>query len=231
MEKYDYAITPTMLNAYNRYMRNDDDESFESLFNTINNTKGELPENVLKGIHFEKMINEMIDGNAPELSADGNNYVFKGFEFNRQLSDRIFDKLKLCTTKQEKVSIIIPSHLGNIKLHGITDFGFPEMITDLKTTEVYKCNKYLKNTQHQMYSLIRVLKDLPMKCFKYLVTDFNKLYQETYIHNDKMHKNLLYNVYEFINFLNYYRDYITNPKIFGHEERSVIAAEAHSEIG
>lgn len=210
---YDFAVTPTLLNAYNRYMRNDDDESWESLFNIINGNKRDLPEYVVKGIQFEALINKMIDGYLPD--AVNGVIGFAGHDFKEEVVTNVFAKLKDSQTKQEKFGVVIPSHLGFIKLHGILDFGYPKMITDLKTTEVYKCNKYDKNTQHPMYSLIRKLKNNPVDCFKYVVTDFVKVYQETYIPNEKMYQNLLFNVFEFVNFLNIYRDHITNKKIFG----------------
>jgi len=212
---YDFAVTPTLLNAYNRYVRNEDDESWESLFNIINGVKRELPDGVRKGIVFESLINKMVDGYYPEV--DGDTIQFKDYQFKLIVVEKVFNKLKNCQTKQEEMSVIIPSHLGNIKLHGVLDFGYPKMITDLKTTEVYKCNKYVKNTQHPTYSLIRKLKGNPVDSFKYLVTDFEKVYQETYIPNEKMFQNLLFNVFEFINFLILYKDHITNTKIFKSE--------------
>ena len=211
---YDFAVTPTILNAFNRYMRNDDDESWESLFKIINGDKRDLPDGVLKGIQFESLINKMIDGCEPEV-VEGV-VSFGGYQFKADVVHRVHDKLVACQTKQEKISAVIPSHLGFIKLHGVLDYGYPKMITDLKTTEVYKCNKYIKNTQHPIYSLIRKLKGNPVDSFKYLVTDFEKVYQETYVPTDKMFQNLLFNVFDLINFLNMYRDYITNTKIFGH---------------
>ncbi|MNI33148.1 hypothetical protein D3C87_755760 [compost metagenome] len=211
--EYDFAITPTILNAFNRYMRNDDDESWESLFNIINGEKRDLPDNVLKGIQFESLINKMIEGFDTEVI--NGMVLFGGYQFKADVVYKVFKKLRACQTKQEKISVVIPSHLGLIKLHGVLDYGYPKMITDLKTTEVYKCNKYIKNTQHQIYSLIRKLKGNPVDSFKYLVTDFEKVYQETYVPTEKMFKNLLFNVFQLINFLVLYKDYITNTKIFG----------------
>lgn len=214
-----YAIYPSVLDAYLRFKRKDDDETFQGVFNKINHVKTEQTEQQLMGVEFEQCVNDMITSlQTAEYSLtldNAGNYITKNFKFKAQIIDKIASKLQHVVKKQEYMEAIIPSHVGNIKLYGIADYSFPEMITDLKTTSNYKCNKYKDHTQHPSYSLIRELNGNPLKAFKYLVSDFDKAYQETYIPTPMMHQKLMVNIFEFINFIEYFKNYITDTKIFG----------------
>jgi hypothetical protein len=218
MEDIKYAIYPSLLDAYLRFKRHDDDETFNALFDKINGVKTEQTDQQLKGVEFEKLINDLIDGKCVNL-VDGH-YITDYFSFTVDLVDKIAIRLQQASVKQQYLEAIIPSHLGNIKLYGIADYTFPEMITDLKTTGNYKCNKYKDYTQHPAYSLISEINGNPIMAFKYLITDFNKLYQETYIPTLGMHQKLMATIFEFINFIEYFKSNITDEKIFGKERQT-----------
>jgi len=224
----DYAIYPSLLDAYLRYKKNDDDETFDSLFDKINKVKTEQTEAQLKGVEFEMAINSKLKGLS--LLQDNDSYITGDFTFKIDLIDKIVERLQFSTSMQKYMEVIIHTHVGNIKLYGIVDYDFPEMITDLKTTSNYKCNKYEDNTQHSIYSLIRKLKGKPLKAFKYLVTDFEKVYQETYIPTDNMFNKLMLTIFEFINFINHFKTNITDEKIFGSETRSIKSTIALPEV-
>jgi hypothetical protein len=216
--KINYAIYPSLLDAYLRFIRNDDDESLESLINKINNVRTPQSEQQIKGVEFEKLINACIDQkNSDIITVTKYNgvYATDHFEFKSEVVEKIAVKLQFATKKQEYLECIIPSHEGNIKLYGIADYTFPAMIVDLKTTGNYECNRYKDNTQHATYSLIKKVNNQPIKAFKYLVTDFDRVYQETYLPTDVLHKKLMSTVFEFIGFVNYFSKYITNDKVFG----------------
>jgi len=202
--KWDYAITPTLLDAYLRFKRKDDDETFDTLMYKINGIKQELPEEVQiiinKGIEFEELVNHSLQGDEIE---------------HTEITKKIVGKLTNNTGKQVYQEAFIQTPYGVIKLYGILDFDFPEMIVDLKTVAHYSCNKYADYSQHPMYSLIRQLNGKPIKAFKYLITDFKRVYQETYIPSDHMYQVLMQNVFEFIAFINHFKSGITNTKIFG----------------
>lgn len=210
--KVDYAIYPSLLDAYLRYKRNDDEETFISLFNRINKIQDdEVPEHVLKGIEFENLVNAIVIDGLPEDFYDtGDNDLIP-------LARKIAGKLEKSSAIQKYEETILVTHYGKIKLYGIIDFDFPEMITDLKTVVNYSCNKYKEYCQHPCYSLIRHQNGNPIKAFKYLITDFKKVYQETYIPSPLMYDKLMFTIYEFISFINHFKKYITNEKIFGGE--------------
>jgi hypothetical protein len=217
--KVDYAIYPSLLDAYLRFKRKDDDETFASVFDKINKVQSEQTEHQTKGIEFEALVNDVIGQLNSKVHLtiieEDDHYITNNFKFKVDVVDKIANKLRFATSQQEYMEAIIPSHVGNIKLYGIVDYDYPEMIADLKTTSNYKCNKYKDNAQHGTYSLIRELNKKPIKGFKYLVSDFDKVYQETYIPTKNMHEKLMFTVFEFISFIEYFKNYITDTKIFG----------------
>jgi hypothetical protein len=228
MEEIKYAIYPSLLDAYLRFKRNDDDETFDSLFDKINKVKTEQTEQQLKGVEFENCVNARIAGDTLVLM--GGEYKTDNFSFKSNLIDHIAGRLQYASKQQEYMEAIIPSHLGNIKLYGIADYTFPEMITDLKSTASYKCNKYKDNSQHPVYSLIKKINGDPIKAFKYLASDFNNMFLETYVPTDKMYGKLMLTIFDFINFIEYFKANITDGKIFGKESGFIHAADLHQEM-
>lgn len=228
----DYAIYPSLLDAYLRFKRHDDDETFDSLFDRINKVRTEQTEAQLKGVEFEDCINKGLDGVLfPMVNVDGIDlYKTENFQFKKHLIDKIVTTLSHSIAKQQYLETIIHTPVGNIKLYGIADFMFPEMILDLKGTGSYKCNKYKDNSQHPVYSLIMELKRKPIKAFKYLVSDFEKDFKETYIPNHNMYLKLMQTIFEFINFINHFKSNITDEKIFGGETRSIKTTNSYQDV-
>ncbi|SMC52505.1 hypothetical protein [Pedobacter nyackensis] len=203
--KVDYAFYPSVLDAFIRYKKADDDETFDSLLNRINKVKTEQTEDQLRGVQFESDVNAILKGG----DVSSINYT----EAHKQVAARLIN----CTGLQEYIEVVIRTRVGNVKLYGIVDYMFDEMAVDLKGTSNYKLNKYKDSTQHPIYSLICKLKGKPLKQFKYLVTDYEKVFQETYIPSDNMFHKLIYLIYEFVEFIEHYKANITDKKIFGLE--------------
>lgn len=221
---HDYAIYPSLLDAFLRFKRTDDDETFAALLDKINGVKSEQTEAQLKGVEFERLIGMVINANKTKqhdlLRLD--TYKTDNFEFSANLVNRISDKLSARQTEQEYIEAIIDTRMGRIKLYGIVDYTFEGMLADLKSTGNYKVNKYtdskdIKYTQHLIYPLIRKHLGKPVQAFKYVITDFENDYQETYIPSENMEFKLMQIIYEFIAFINYYKPNITNMKVFGGE--------------
>jgi hypothetical protein len=208
----EYSIYPSLLDAYLRFKRHDDEETFQSLFDKINRVETEKTEAQLRGVEFEQLINKVIDGN--ECSFLNDHYLTDNFRFNIELVKAIANKLSGAIQRQEYMEAIMKTHAGKIRLYGIADFSFPEMLADLKGTSNYKYCKYKDNTQHPTYSLIKKLNGSPIKAFKYVASDFDKMFIETYIPSENMHDKLMITVFEFIRFIEHFRKHITNDKIF-----------------
>lgn len=214
-KQHDYAITPSLLDAFLRFQRNEDEETFTSLLDRINRVEHEKGENQLKGIAFEKAVNAVIlllVNHTVQPTAD---ITVDGFTFDGNLILTIASKLQHCTSKQEYMEAIFDTHVGRIKLYGITDFGFPEMIVDLKGGEDYSFGKFKKRTQHLMYPLISITNGKPIKQFKYLVSDYRNYFIEPYTPTQNNFDKMWINVFEFIRFLNHFKKHITDTKIFG----------------
>ncbi|RZK77501.1 MAG: hypothetical protein EOO85_08720 [Pedobacter sp.] len=220
-DQFDYAIYSSLLDAYLRFKRTDDDETFSAVFDKINGVKSEQTEQQAKGVAFESLVNDLIDGHS--VYNNSAPYIRDSFSFKAELVEKIAAKLGKCKGKQQYISTIIDTRIGRIKLYGIIDFEFDDMDVDLKSTGNYKLNKYIdskeiKHTQHLVYPLIRKQTGKPVKAFKYVISDFENDFQETYLPNENMEFKLMQIIYEFIAFINHYKANITDMKVFGGRE-------------
>jgi len=206
---FQYAFYPTLLDSYFRYKRSEDELSFIQLFDKINKVEQEMDEERLKGISFESLINELISGPIKPIAVD-DVYKHGGFEFSEDLVNKIYNKLKRCSDIQSYKEKIIDTPKGKVKLYGVFDYEFPEMVVDLKTTKSYRFGKYENNMQHKFISLIT-----PAKEFNYVATDFEYLFIENYWLTNAVRKEAIENIVEFIEFIEYFKHLITDKKIFG----------------
>lgn len=217
--EYQYAFYPTLLDSYFRYKKGEDELSFNQLFDKINKVPQEVidqeaEQNRLKGIAFEGLVNELINANKNKqhdlLKLDGDIYSFDGFEFSSSLANKVSDKLLHCTSQQHYKEKVIETPRGNVLLYGIFDYKFPEMTVDLKGVKSYNYGKYKENMQHKFASLITGDKQ-----FNYVVTDYEYMFIENYWLTDKVRKQAVKDVVEFIDFIEHFKKYITDTKIFG----------------
>ncbi|QIL40996.1 hypothetical protein G7074_18020 [Pedobacter sp. HDW13] len=203
MDQVSYAFYPTLLDSFVYYKKTEELNKFVELIDKINRVKVERHNGLSKGIAFENVINNLIDNRSTVN------------DFNLELVHSIVSKLKRCTSKQKKLETVIDSPYGKIKLYGIFDYEFPQMYADLKTTENYSFGKYDDHIQHKMCSLICKNNGAPIEQFNYVITDFKYWYIENYKCTDSLHDDLMYEIYDFISFINHYKHLITNNKIFG----------------
>lgn len=212
--EYKYAFYPTLLDSYFRYKRGEDELSFIQLFNKINQipeeiVDEELEHNRLKGIHFEALINAIISG-CDEAVQENGVYHSGGFEFNKKIVDKVANKVMMCSHKQYYQERIIETSKGKVLLYGIFDYKFPEMTVDLKVIKSYSYGKYKNNMQHKFASLISDDKE-----FNYIATDCDYMFIENYWLNDKVRNQAIKDIEEFIDFINHFKKFITDKKIFG----------------
>lgn len=205
---FDYSFYPTLLDSYFRYKKSEDELSFIQLFDKINKVESEPDEARLKGIAFENLINEMIT--TENVNCINGMFLSNDFEFNDSIVLKIYEKLKRCSKIQSYQEKIIETEKGKIKIYGFFDYKFPQMTVDLKTTSNYSFGKYENNMQHKFTSLLTDDEE-----FNYISTDFEYLYSENYWLTDKVRKQAMTDIFEFIDFINYFKKYITDGKIFG----------------
>lgn len=208
--EYQYALPPTLLDNYFRYKRSEDELSFIQLIDRINGIRTEPDEARLKGIAFEELINHMIEVENSTLQIENEMVLFKGFEFKSSIVYKFYDKLKHCSKIQSSMEKIIDTPRGKVKLYGIFDYEFPNMMADAKTTASYRYGKYEDNMQHKFTSLMTDFKE-----FNYVATDFEYFYMENYWLTNKLRKQAIIDIVEFIDFINFFKKLITNTKIYG----------------
>lgn len=205
MEEIKYQFYPTLLDSF-RYWKNheEDEKAFNDLIDKLNGVKIEQTEENLKGIEFEQSINDIIDGKYVEIG-------------NQPLVQKVYNKLKRCIGKQVKVEGVVSTKYGNVRLYGIFDYEFPQMMADLKTTSNYglktegseKVKKYKNNFQHKFTSLLTDKKE-----FNYVITDFKYFYIENFKLNNDLNLATIEEIEEFIKFINFFKYKIKDSKVF-----------------
>lgn len=191
-----YSIYPSLLDAFYWAKRKG---TWDELLDKINRTQiYERSESAEKGVRFENLINSILDGE-----------VIENTEFNPVIVDKIATKLCNNIGRQKYYEDVIETEKGKIKLYGFTDYEYPDLFVDLKTCTNYKPNKYYAYSQQKVYPLIGHKIQL-----NYLITDFNDVYVEKYPFTETMHKQLIFEVNEFIEWLEVNRHKITDTKIF-----------------
>lgn len=207
-----YAIYPTLLDSFYWYKRGYNEK--QELIDKINRVKTEMPEAAKKGVEFEGVINMLLKAKCNPLLMNVEYYQTENFVFKTEIVNRIAQKLINATKQQEYIEAIIETPVGGIKVYGFIDYSYPDMFVDLKTTGSYKKDKYKINNQHKCYPLLAQINGRPVSKFNYLVTDFQQMYIEPYIHNSSMTDEFICNLVEFTEFLEAHRELITDKKIF-----------------
>jgi hypothetical protein len=234
MKKPSYKIYPTLLDSYNRYligpqyMSDDgpteeeiDAKSLEELINKINRVPYLPTEPQARGTSFESCVNALLDSTDIEIKADKKDnrlYSFEGFEFPKELTDKVVRELTGYSTRSERISALISTPAGYVELYGVMDYSFPSVQVDLKTTKKYDFLKYKDNTQHKTYPFIAKENGIHVDNFCYLVTDFKDVYAEHYTYSPAFRDELIENICRFIDFIEINREIITDKKIFALDE-------------
>jgi hypothetical protein len=204
--KIDYSVYPTLLDSFYWAKRLG---KWQELIDKINRVKtAEWPEAVQKGMCFEQTVSNAILGVYNRVADD--QYINTKYSFNKNLVDKMAAKLKNNIGLQTYIQGNVLTPLGNVKMYGFVDFVYPEFYIDLKTCGAYKKGKYEINTQHKCYPLIGGKKSLT-----YYITDFNDVYTESYSFNNQLKEQLIFELTEFIEWLNINKELITDTKIFG----------------
>lgn len=191
-----YSIYPSLLDQFYWAKRLG---SWDKLLDGINRTKKfEKTEKQLKGSRFEKLIDDILNGEVVEQT-----------EFNQIIVDKIAYKLHKNIGRQKYIEDKITTKYGKVKLYGYVDFEYEKFYIDLKTTDKYKPGKYEKYSQHKVYPLVGKKEQLI-----YLITDFENIYTEPYTIDSEAIDKLYFEVNEFIEWLEANRNKITDPKIF-----------------
>lgn len=181
MSKNKYLITQSLLSAY-RYIFEVED-GYEDFLKTLNREPIQPNMAMLNGQQFENLVSTYIEG-IPMVSA---HKWANGVQ-------AVGDQLKGCAW-QVKLSKTISLNGVEFVLYGILDALKAGVVYDVKFSQTYVLNKYLDSPQHPMYFAL---------CpeaheFKYLVSEGDYLYTETYRPDDCVKIEQL--IIEFMRFL------------------------------
>jgi hypothetical protein len=205
----EYSITPTLLDNFYWCQRLN---KIQELVYKINGVKTPMSKSAMRGVAFESVVNALLLEKETEVYESV--YIKSGFTFDKSVTDRIVRKLSGYGTMQKKISAVIDTPVGKVRLHGKVDYAYKNMHVDLKTTRKYATGKYGGYNQHGSYSLIEKTNGTPIEYFNYLVTDFTNVYIEPYEIEDSLHRRVIGNICDFTTWLEKNRALITNEKIF-----------------
>ncbi len=161
-----YLITPSLLGSYNWYISefNDKPESRQEWLDRLGKVWSGTSEAAQKGIDFEEDVKDICD--------------YGGGWFKDQVYEKcVFDIAEKVIDGhwQERLTKTIDFQGNQYVLYGKSDVIKENCIYDIKTTKKYEVGKFINNPQHAFYCYCA---DIPN--FKYLVTDFKEVYEESY---------------------------------------------------
>lgn len=192
-----YSIYPTLLDSFYWAKRLG---KWQELIDKVNRVKTDVdwPEPVLKGMRFEAVINDLLDKKSVT------------HEFDENLVQKVFTKLQNYKAKQKYIQGNVKTPYGIVKCYGFVDYEYDDFYIDLKTGSKYTKNKYEINSQHKCYPLIGGKKSLT-----YMITDFSQIYYEPYVFTKELEDKFIFELTEFIEWLETNRGIITDTKIWG----------------
>ncbi len=183
--------------------------AFQDLINKINRVPFSS-EAADKGTAF----GEIVDMVAHKGFNLGEKVSHKGFDFKKEIVEQIAEEIK-GAAPQVLCKGFLQTPCGEVFLYGYIDELLPMHCVDVKTTASYDTGKYLKNWQHIVYPFCLYQTTSVEYPFTYLVTDFQRIYIESYQFNFERDVALLkYFVEDFITFIEQHKHLITDTKIF-----------------
>lgn len=195
-----YHIYPTLLNTYSLFTEKVVDKNgdllvtFEKLIGSINREAKPVSDPQQAGINFE---NAVITGKGASA-------------FSENILDQIRNKLP----KKFKTQVFSKFTFRNVEIYGYIDVLGEGKAIDIKTTNSYEPGKYANNFQN-LYLL--GLRNKGVSQLDYLVTDFEKVYVESYNVRQFNFNPMLEQIENFTQFLELNKSLISDRKIFGEE--------------
>ncbi|MFT5885230.1 MAG: hypothetical protein ACI9IP_001690 [Arcticibacterium sp.] len=190
--EYQFQFYPTLLNEYQRYLRDPNSSTKYKLLNRINRIPEKDPEVLArfkKGISFEAAVLKN-----------------QGGEFKPELIQEASDLLP----KRKKTQQLLSFQHKNIRFYGYADVLGGGRVIDLKSTSKHKAGRHDLNFQTlYLYALL----DAGFKRMEYIICDFNKIYIELYEAEHYDFDKLLKKMESFRNFLLEHKHVITDKKI------------------
>jgi len=166
-----YLITPTLLNSFKYYQNDQWKEPAESrldFLKTLSRERFAPNEAMQKGIDFENDINAICNGDITNTD----NFKEPHFGIAKIVKGGLW---------QQSVKKEITIGSNDFILYGRTDVIKGNTIYDIKYTKNYDLGKFTGSSQHRIYLYCT---DMPE--FKYLVSNGDQYWVETYFNNSNI---------------------------------------------
>ena len=192
-----YRIYPTLLNSFAFYEARTLDAQGEILvdrqemLDRINRVYKPTTAPQQKGIDFEKAV----------LTGENEDDFKEG----------IIEKARTLIPSKYKTQFYTEAKYKNCLIYGYVDLVGGDRAVDLKSTRFYSPNRFALN--HQNFYLLG-LKKYGIKTLNYVITDFEEVYQETYLFDSYDFTPLYHQLDNFVDFLEQHKKLIRDKKIF-----------------
>ncbi len=192
-----YRIYPTLLNSFAYYETQTLDSQgnilvdVQEMLDRINRVRKPTTQAQQRGIDFEKAV---VTGENEDDFKEG-----------------IIEKARLLLPPKYKTQFYSEARYKNCLIYGYVDLVGADRAVDLKSTRKYEPNRFAFN--HQNFYLLG-LEKYGIKSLDYVITDFEEVYQETYVLDSYDFKPLYQQVDNFVDFLEQHKKQIRDRKIF-----------------
>lgn len=185
-----YKVYPTLLNLFSRYQAGK--ISGQELVDRINRVPVPQTEAQSRGVAFEEA-------------------VVKGI--NEEYFDpKILEGVRaLLPRPMVATQVFCQYQYGDVLIYGYVDVIGRSLAVDIKTTAQYVPSRYAHD--HQNFYL-KALKSKGIRSLRYVITDFNEIYQEEYTLSADFSVQES-QIASFCDFLESNREIITDSRIFG----------------
>lgn len=187
-----YLITPSLINAYQYYIKDEwksPAESRADFLKTLRREKTPTTESQQKGLDFENSIKNWIDeGKGFHILEDEDDGFFNPDSIICELAEIVKGGLWQQSVKKDL-------QVGNqdFLLYGRTDVIKRDTIFDIKFTSNYEIGKFQDSSQHLIYLYCT---DLPK--FAYLASDGKDWWQEDYFNHGNIENEIKSKISDFI---------------------------------
>lgn len=192
-----YRLYPTLLNSYAMLLSQTKDSNGKiivdeiEMIERINRVKKPTTGAQQKGIDFEKAVT-----------------LGQGEEF---FEEAVIEKTRNLLPAKYKTQFYVEARHKNSQIYGFVDIVGESSAYDLKTTNFYSPDRFLKN--HQNLYLLGLQK-YGIEQLDYVITDFKDVYTESYHLNSYDFNPLFLEIESFIYFLEDNKKFIRDKKIF-----------------
>lgn len=217
-------IYPTLIDSY-KYFLKSEYMTLDEMLDRINRVPRPTTLPMAKGSYFNDLIDRLANGEHVESYRSYSKgvaqdvYLIKTEEhgdltFKKEVADFLSSHVKGAITQVfSKADIKTP--YGDVELYGYADYVKRDTVFELKTAGRYTFPAHMDKMQHKFY--LYTLRNSGVDVVKatYLITDFNNCFREDYYWSEKMEGEIVGDVMDFLDFVNRYRDKITDKKILG----------------